>query len=942
MDESTRQALRALPAVEELLNHPAAAPLLARYPRTRWWRPSGRRWRRRGEDHGGGAARGAGAARRRRDAARRARPPEDLLRRRGRAARRLAAPGLRPVLNLTGVVIHTNLGRSPLSEPPSSRWRRWPAPTATWNTTWRPAPRGHRETHIEALLTRLTGAEAAFAVNNNAAAVLLLLMALAPGREVLVSRGQLVEIGGSFRLPDIMRAGGVRLVEVGTTNRTRIDDYEAAITPETAMLLRVHTSNYRIMGFTEEAELGEMVELGRRRGVLGGRRPGQRRPARTGRLPGRAHRGGFAAGRRGRGLLQRGQAAGRSAGGHPLGRREIVDRLRKHPVARALRLDKMTLAALEATLRAYQDPERARREIPALRSLTRTPAETAALAAALRPPSTGAAPTGSSSRWRSRAPGPAAAPCRWPKCRRMRCASASRRRLPGVPGGTARPPGGGPGGSADGPTAAPSAVVALESALRRAPMPVMARVSQDSLHLDVLALDERDLEAVADSVAWAIAQVVAGGRRLRTAGAQPRRARPRRARRRIGQPRRRPLTLGTAGHIDHGKTTLVKALTGRDTDRLKEEKERGISIELGFAELALPSGRHLSVVDVPGHERFVKTMVAGATGIDLFLLVVAADDGVMPQTREHLRIIELLGHPARGGGPDQDGHGRPRAGRAGPGRRRGVARPPRATRTRRWCMVSGVTGRGPARAARRTRPAGRAGAGPPRLSRHPDARRPGLLPEGHRHGGHRHAVVGDAQRRGHGGHPAARGRPEARPALREVRVRSIQVHDQEVDVAAGGQRVALNLTGVDRDEIDRGQWVVKDPAIEPTYLADVRLTLLSDAPGPLPRVSAPGWITAPPRSWRKWCWPTGRPLAPGESCYAQFRFEEQVLVYPGDQFIVRSVTPVTTIGGGRVIDPAPHKHGTGPQWHDRLALLEQGAAGRYRRALAGRMRSRLP
>ncbi len=107
----------------------------------------------------------------------------------------------------------------------------------------------------------------------------------------------------------------------------------------------------------------------------------------------------------------------------------------------------------------------------------------------------------------------------------------------------------------------------------------------------------------------------------------------------------RPLTLGTAGHIDHGKTTLVKALTGRDTDRLKEEKKRGISIELGFAELVLPSGRHMSVVDVPGHERFVKTMVAGATGIDLFMLVVAADDGVMPQTREHLRIIELLGIP---------------------------------------------------------------------------------------------------------------------------------------------------------------------------------------------------------------------------------------------------------------------------------------------------------
>ena len=216
----------------------------------------------------------------------------------------------------------------------------------------------------------------------------------------------------------------------------------------------------------------------------------------------------------------------------------------------------------------------------------------------------------------------------------------------GAPGGTARPAGaaGGPGGSG-GETAMPAGatptVVALESALRRAPLPVVARVSQDSLHLDVLALDERDLEAVADSVAWAIGWVAHPADQVPRGSP----ARPRAPRRVVTGPLR-PLTLGTAGHIDHGKTTLVKALTGRDTDRLKEEKERGISIELGFAELTLPSGRHLSVVDVPGHERFVKTMVAGATGIDLFLLVVAADDGVMPQTREHLRIIELLGIPA--------------------------------------------------------------------------------------------------------------------------------------------------------------------------------------------------------------------------------------------------------------------------------------------------------
>ena len=210
---------------------------------------------------------------------------------------------------------------------------------------------------MEALLTRLTGAEAAFVVNNNAGAVLLLLMALAAGREVLVSRGQLVEIGGSFRLPDIMRAGGVRLVEVGTTNRTRIEDYEAAITPDTALLLRVHTSNYRILGFTEEAELAELVELGRRRGVAGRRRPGQRGPARPRRLPRRAHRGRVAAGRASTWSASAATScwAVRRPASSWAGRRSI-DRLRKHPVARALRLDKMTLAALEATLRALSGP----------------------------------------------------------------------------------------------------------------------------------------------------------------------------------------------------------------------------------------------------------------------------------------------------------------------------------------------------------------------------------------------------------------------------------------------------------------------------------------------------------------------------------------------------------------------------------------------------------
>ena len=213
---------------------------------------------------------------------------------------------------------------------------------------------------MEALLTRLTGAEAAFVVNNNAGAVLLLLMALAGGREVLVSRGQLVEIGGSFRMPDIMRAGGVRLVEVGTTNRTRVGDYEAAITAETAMLLRVHTSNYRILGFTEETDLADLVEIGRRRGLLVADDLGS-----GALLDLEAFRGEptvAASLRAGVDLVcfSGDKLLGGPQAGILLGRAEVIEKLRKHPVARALRLDKMTLAALEATLLLYQDPERAR------------------------------------------------------------------------------------------------------------------------------------------------------------------------------------------------------------------------------------------------------------------------------------------------------------------------------------------------------------------------------------------------------------------------------------------------------------------------------------------------------------------------------------------------------------------------------------------------------
>jgi L-seryl-tRNA(Ser) seleniumtransferase len=518
MDEGTRQALRALPAVEELLNHPAAAPLLAAYPRPQVVeaiRASVEAARQRilGGGEGGGSQAAASTGGAGNAAADTSGTPEDLLSTAADTLSSWGAPGLRPVLNLTGVIIHTNLGRAPLSEAAVEQVTRVARSYSNLEYDLETGVRGSRETHLEGLLTRLTGAEAAFAVNNNAGAVLLLLMVLASGREVVVSRGQLVEIGGSFRLPDIMRAGGVRLVEVGTTNRTRIEDYEAAITADTALLLRVHTSNYRILGFAEEAELAALVELGRRRSVAVADDLG------SGALHDLdAYRGEptvAASLRAGVDVVcfSGDKLLGGPQSGILVGRREVIERLRKHPVARALRLDKMSLAALEATLRAYQDPAHVREEIPVLRSLSRTAQETAALGAALLHAIDRRSPGGfilEVEESSARAGGGSMPLIEVPS-------HAVRIRFPeppmpgGAPGGTARPAGAAGGPAAAGETPAAGAVgatiVVLEDALRRAPFPVIARVSQDSLLLDVLALDERDLEAVAESVSWAIEQV---------------------------------------------------------------------------------------------------------------------------------------------------------------------------------------------------------------------------------------------------------------------------------------------------------------------------------------------------------------------------------------------------------------------------------------------------
>jgi L-seryl-tRNA(Ser) seleniumtransferase len=285
------------------------------------------------------------------------------------AARR---PRLRRVLNATGVIVHTNLGRAPLSSAALERVVEVGRGYSNLEYDLDEGARGSRQDHLTALLGRLTGADATLVVNNNAGAVLLALAALAEGREVLVSRGELIEIGDGFRIPDVLARSGARLVEVGTTNRTRAADYERAVTPDTALLLRVHQSNFRVVGFAEQPATSELAAVAKRHelplvddlgsGVLG-----------TGLLLGDEPSA--------RAALEAGadlvcfsgdKLLGGPQAGIVAGRADLVERLRRHPLQRALRADKLTLAALEGTLALYLDRPH---EIPVLRMIEE-PAET--------------------------------------------------------------------------------------------------------------------------------------------------------------------------------------------------------------------------------------------------------------------------------------------------------------------------------------------------------------------------------------------------------------------------------------------------------------------------------------------------------------------------------------------------------------------------------------
>ncbi len=286
--------------------------------------------------------------------------------------RRLQVQSLRPVINATGVIVHTNLGRAPLAREALEAMHEVARGYSNLEYNLEEGRRGLRYHHLEGLLCELTGAEAALVVNNNAAAVLLALRVLAQGREVIVSRGELVEIGGSFRIPEILSESGATLVEVGTTNRTHLRDYEKAVRSTTGLILKVHPSNYRIEGFHQEVQLEELVALGRRHGlpVMQDLGSGSLLDARMLGLSGEptvqdvVNTGLDLVTFSGDKLLGGPQA------GILLGRAAVMKAVQTHPLIRALRMDKLTLAALESTLLLYRDARAARKKIPVLTMLS--------------------------------------------------------------------------------------------------------------------------------------------------------------------------------------------------------------------------------------------------------------------------------------------------------------------------------------------------------------------------------------------------------------------------------------------------------------------------------------------------------------------------------------------------------------------------------------------
>ena len=443
--------LRALPSVDGVLNDPAVQPLLGPHPRAlrkRAVQQALEQARRRIREQGGPSFAHA-----------------DLE----SALARLTAPKLRRVINATGTVLHTNLGRAPLAEAALARVHEVGRGYCNLEFDLEEGARGSRCAPVVELLQDLTGAEDALVVNNCAAATLLVLTALSQWREAVVSRGELVEIGGGFRVPDVMRQSGCSLVEVGTTNRTRAADYDAACTARTALIVKIHRSNFAIVGFSLEAEISELAEVARRRGVTLFHDLG------SGNLE-RLEGDGLSGEQTVRESVLAGadvvafsgdKLLGGPQGGIVVGSAELITRIRAHPLYRALRVDKLTLAALEATLGLYRDGRAG--EIPARALLLQSEEALEARAGRLEQLLRGAG-----------------------------VAEVRSLAVEGLVGGGALPLARPVSWACTVPSGSPEA---WQERLRAEPVPVVVRVADGQLVLDVRCLEDADLERVAASVA---------------------------------------------------------------------------------------------------------------------------------------------------------------------------------------------------------------------------------------------------------------------------------------------------------------------------------------------------------------------------------------------------------------------------------------------------------
>ena len=751
--------------------------------------------------------------------------PAAVVARAGAALHAANRPGLRRVVNATGIVLHTNLGRAPLAPEAIAAVADAASGYCNLEFDLDAGARGARTQAVEPLLCTLTGAEAAAAVNNGAAATLLALAALAEGGEVIVSRGELVEIGGGFRIPDVIRQGGARLVEVGTTNKTRLDDYRRAITPATRVLLKVHQSNFQIVGFTQATPLAALAALARETGLL------LVDDAGSGTLTDLRQLG-----RPAEPTVQDSLAAGSDLvvfsgdklmggpqAGLLVGRAAVVDRLRRHPLMRALRLDKMTLAALEATLRLHRD--RGPDAIPVLRILGQTEATLTGraerLAALLGPFASVVASTGLAGGGYRAQP-----------------AHPEPRSLPGTAGPVAR---------LAGPAVAAAHPRGGRAHRRRLPDPGRA-----------------------------------GHGRWRHTG------RRRRGRGGAGAMRR---VIGVVGHVDHGKTALVRALTGTDTDRLPEEKRRGISIALGFAHLARP-GVELDFIDMPGHERFVRTMVSGATGIDAVAVVVAANEGIKPQTVEHLDIVGLLGIRRAVIAVSK-------ADLASPGQAKAVGAEAAALATRAGLQVaamvptSATTGEGLAALS----DALASLAGEPEGE---DAGFPYLpIDRVFTIAGHGTVVTGTLRRGGLSVDDLMTLLPSGRP----VRLRTLQVHGQRVASAQPGQRVAANLRDIEPSDIRRGDALAPPGLLPMSHWMDVSVRLVDSAPA-LRTNSVLNLLFGTEEIPVRLRLLDRDEAVPGQQVVAQLHCETAVAIPARERFILRRASPACTVAGGVLLAPA--------------------------------------